>query len=119
MWRKPAFIGVTIVLLVGIMAAIPLRFAADWVSADEPTYDITTLAGKVASLNGTAGLQIRFSALIEEEADEGTAGTEANPPPINPPFVLSSPLDNSSIAAPNVLVNRDTAAASQNETAIA
>jgi hypothetical protein len=30
-----------------------------------PTYDINTLAGKVASLNGTAGLQIRFSSFIE------------------------------------------------------
>ncbi len=36
---------------------------------NSPTYDINTLAGKVASLNGTAGLQIRFSALIEQEAD--------------------------------------------------
>ena len=34
--------------------------------AAQQTYDINTLAGKVASLNGTAGLQIRFSAFIEE-----------------------------------------------------
>ena len=79
-------------------------------------YDINTLAGKVASLNGTAGLQIRFSAFIEEEAEEEDA-TNANA--ISPAFVQSSPLDGNSIQAPNVLVNQDTAAASQNETAIA
>lgn len=81
MWRKPAVIGTTIVLLVSLVVAIPVLFAASKAKADSPTYDITTLAGKVASLNGTAGLQIRFSALIEQEADEGTAGTVANPPP--------------------------------------
>ena len=36
----------------------------------QPTYNINTLAGKVASVKGTAGLQIRFSAFIEEEAEE-------------------------------------------------
>jgi hypothetical protein len=119
MWRKPAFIATTIVLLVSMAVAIPVLFAAHAAKADAPTYDITTLAGKVASLNGTAGLQIRFSALIEQEAEEGIPGTLASPPPINPPFVLSSPLDGSSVLAPNVTVNQDTAAASQNETAIA
>jgi hypothetical protein len=34
-------------------------------AAAAPQYDISTLAGKVASLHGTAGLQIRFSAFIE------------------------------------------------------
>jgi hypothetical protein len=79
-------------------------------------YDITTLAGKVASLNGTAGLQIRFSAFIEEEAEEEDA---SSPSTISPAFVLSSPLDGTSVAGPNVTVNQDIAAASQNETAIA
>ena len=37
------------------------------------TYDINTLAGKVASVNGTAGLQIRFSAFIEEESHDSSA----------------------------------------------
>lgn len=82
------------------------------------TYDITTLAGKVASLNGTAGLQIRFSAIIEEEAqvDSPYLGPTT---PITPAFVLSSPYDGSTVLAPAVTVNRDTAAAPQNETAIA
>ncbi len=85
-------------------------------AASTPTYDINTLAGKVASLNGTAGLQTRFSAFIEEEAEEEDAATSAA---ISPAFVLSSPLDGTTITAPAITVNQDTAAASQNETAIA
>ena len=88
------------------------------VGASQPTFDITTLKGKVASLYSTAGLQIRFSAFIEEEAQEPDA-TPASPTPINPAFVLSSPLDGTSVAAPDITVNQDTAAAPQNETAIA
>jgi hypothetical protein len=82
-------------------------------------YDISTLAGKVASLNGTAGLQTRFSAFLQEEADAAdvTAPTPASP--ITPTFVLSSPLDGNEVQPPDVTVNRDTAAAPQNETAIA
>src|SRR5438094_4088411 len=81
------------------------------------TYNINTLAGKVASLRGTAGLQIRFSAFLEQEAEE----PEGIPAPgsITPIHVLSSPLDGTTIVPPNVLVNQDTAAAPQNETAIA
>jgi hypothetical protein len=85
-----------------------------------PTYDITTLAGKVASLNGTAGLQIRFSAFIEQEADTSDGVSSPAPfTPITPSFVLSSPLDGASVLAPDVTVNQDTAGAPQNETAIA
>lgn len=80
------------------------------------TYHINTLAGKVASVNGTAGLQIRFSAFIEEEALETAAPASSV---ITPTYVLSSPLDGTSILAPDVTVNQDTAAAPQNETAIA
>ena len=86
-------------------------------SADN-TYDVTTLAGKVASLNGTAPLQIRFSAFIEQEAEEG----DANPvpaTPITPVHVPGSPLDATSVPGPAVTVNQDTAAAPQNETSIA
>ncbi len=101
-----------------VLAVLLLALVAQPAAAAGPTYDITTLAGKVASLNGTAGLQIRFSALIEQEAQEVSA-----PPgpktPITPAFVLSSPLDGSSVQAPAVTVNQDTAAAPQNETAIA
>jgi len=83
-----------------------------------PSYNINTLAGKVASLNGTAGLQTRFSAFIEEEAEVETPNVNPSAP-IVPAFVLSSPLDGSSVAAPDVTVNQDTAGAPQNETAIA
>jgi len=86
-------------------------------NADQPTYDLTTLAGKVAAVNGTAGLQTRFSALIEQEADQEDAAT--SPSAITPAHVLSSPLDGTSVLAPAITVNQDTAAASQNETAIA
>jgi len=80
-------------------------------------YDINTLAGKVASVNGTAGLQIRFSAFIEEESQDPSAPKPATP--ITPPNVLSSPLDGNVILAPAVTVNQDTAGAPQNETSIA
>jgi hypothetical protein len=85
--------------------------------ASQKSYDITTLAGKVASLRGTAGLQIRFSAFIEEEAADRSAPPVAAP--IVPTFVPGSPLDGDSVLPPDVTVNQDTAAAPQNETAIA
>src|SRR5260370_1555272 len=81
-------------------------------------YDINTLEGKLASLNGTAGLQIRFSAFLQQEAQEQSA-TQTPTSPITPSFVLSSPLDGNTVAAPDVTVNQDTAAAPQNETTIA
>ena len=89
-----------------------LSAATSWAN----TYDINTLAGKVASVNGTAGLQIRFSAFIQQESLETSAPTSSG---IAPSFVLSSPLDGTSIILPDVTVNQDTAAAPQNETAIA
>jgi hypothetical protein len=102
--------GLMLVLLAGVTVQSGI--------ASSPTYDITTLAGKVASLNGTAGLQIRFSALIEQEAEVETPNMVPTAP-INPTFVLSSPLDGGTIMPPAVRVNQDTAGAPQNETAIA
>jgi hypothetical protein len=87
-------------------------------SATTTTYDINTLAGKLASLNGTAGLQTRFSAFLQQEAQDPSA-SQAPTSPITPSFVLSSPLDGTTVTAPDVTVNQDTAAAPQNETAIA
>ena len=84
----------------------------------EKIYDINTLAGKIASLRGTAGLQIRFSAFLEQEADE--PGAPKGPlTPITPTHVLTSPLDGMMVTPPAVTANQDAAAASQNETAIA
>lgn len=93
--------------------ASALMLPAAWAQ----TYDINTLAGKVASVNGTAGLQIRFSAFIEQESQDSSAPPTATP--ITPAFVLSSPLDGTSILAPAVTVNQDTAGAPQNETSVA
>jgi branched-subunit amino acid transport protein len=45
--------------------ALMLPAALSQTSAAQTTSNINTLAGKVASVNGTAGLQIRFSAFIE------------------------------------------------------
>ena len=83
------------------------------------TYDINTLAGKVASVNGTAGLQIRMSAFLQQEADAGEVGATGSPGAITPTYVLSSKLDGTSVQGPDVTVNQDTAAATQNETNIA
>jgi len=111
---KSRLLFTTLVVLMLVVAVAVQPTSA----APQAKYDINTLAGKVASVNGTAGLQIRFSALIEEEAEEGDANL-VPATPITPPFVLSSPLDGSSVAAPAVTVNQDTAGAPQNETAIA
>ena len=109
--RSP--LGAALVALAVLTMALPSAIAAS------PTYDITTLAGKVASLRGTAGLQVRFSSFLEEEASEGNGPPPGPATPITPNFVLSSPLDATSIAGPDVLVNQDTAGAPQNETSIA
>ncbi len=107
-------------ILITTFASLTLLFsvAVQVGSAATPTYNINTLAGKLASLNGTAGLQTRFSAFLQEEAQDGTSNT-APMAPIVPNFVLSSPLDGSTILPPAVTVNQDTAAAPQNETNIA
>jgi hypothetical protein len=103
----------------GLVAVALLTLAMPAAIAASPTYDITTLAGKVASLRGTAGLQVRFSAFLEEEADEGDSPPPGPTSPITPNFVLSSPLDGTTIAGPAVRVNQDNAGAPQNETSIA
>ncbi len=111
--RKAATILVVLLVLAG------LTVQAAGAAPASVKYDINTLAGKVASLNGTKGLQIRFSAFIEEEAEEPSGSPAPGAPPIAPSFVLSSPLDGNTIAGPAIRVNLDTAGAPQNETAIA
>jgi hypothetical protein len=107
-----------VLLTLSILCALLGGGVAQASAAASPRYDINTLAGKVASLNSTAGLQIRFSAFIEEEAEDEEPNF-APAAPIAPAFVLSSPLDGNSVAPPAITVNQDTAAAPQNETAIA
>jgi hypothetical protein len=109
--------GSVLFIVAAAMALVAVR-PSSAVTQSARTYDINTLAGKVASLNGTAGLQIRFSALIEQEAEETFAPGPVNTP-ITPTYVLTSPLDGTTVLAPAVTVNQDTAAAPQNETAIA
>ncbi len=109
-----AFKVVGLLILALGFAVVPALAA----SGKPPTNDINTLAGKVAAVNGTQGLQIRFSAFIEQEAEIEDAAPSPSSP-ITPSFVLSSPLDGTSVLAPGVTVNQDTAGAPQNETAIA
>src|SRR5438128_3571913 len=103
-----------------IAAGIQVSAASPNTSAS-PTYDITTLAGKVASIRGTQGFYLRTSALLEQEADNLDVGASPpySPNAITPTFVLSSPLDGTSVSSPAVVVNQDPNAASQNEPAIA
>jgi hypothetical protein len=108
-----AAIGSLIFALVPALAAAPAQ-----TQSQASVHDVSTLAGKLASLNGTAGLQIRFSAFIEEEAALEAPNLTPSAP-ISPAFVLSSPLDGTNVLPPAVTVNQDTAGAPQNETAIA
>jgi hypothetical protein len=109
-------VAFTLVAAVAVAATVLLAGGAGSAAA-APQYDISTLAGKVASVNGTAWLQIRFSAFIEEEAEDTSAPPVSSP--ITPTFVPGSPLDGNTVQAPDVTVNQDTAGAPQNETAIA
>ncbi len=111
--KKARMIG-TMVMVIALVAMVGIQSG----SAAAPKYDINTLAGKVAAVNGTAGLQIRFSAFIEQEAEIEEPNLIPSAP-IDPTFVLSSPLDGDTILPPAVTVNQDTAGAPQNETAIA
>ena len=79
-----------------------------------PTYDTSTLAGKVASVRGTAGLRLRMSGFIEAEAGVETAGDvlEAD----GATLAAGAP---TSVQAPAITVNRDSGGAPQNETSIA
>src|SRR5450759_4064006 len=73
------------------MAGYGAMSFAGTTASSAPTYDITTLAGKVASVNGTAGLQIRFSAFIEQESSIDAPNPIPNTT-ITPTIVLSSPV---------------------------
>ncbi len=56
---------VLVVLGFAVIAAGVQVSAASSNTSASPTYDITTLAGKVASIQGTQGFYLRASALIE------------------------------------------------------
>src|SRR5439155_4357823 len=111
-----------VLLVVGfalIASAIPASAAASG-ATPSGNFDIATLAGKVASIRATEGFHLRLSSFLESQAGESEEVSAAAPgDPITPTFVLSSPLDGTSVAAPTVTINQDTHAASQNEPAIA
>src|SRR6266571_2953566 len=89
-------------------------------TGSQTTYDTTTLAGKLASVNNTPGLLITLSGFLQQEADMSDQNT--NPTPnaaIAPAHVLNSTLDGTTVQSPDVTVNQDTAAATQNEPTIA
>ena len=64
-------------------------------------------------------MQHRFWMCALQEADTSETGNPGPFTPITPTRVLSSPLDGTSNTSADVTVNQDTAAAPQNETAIA
>src|SRR2546427_448611 len=111
-----------VLLVVGfalIASAIPASAAASGATPSR-NFDIATLAGKAASIRATEGFHLRLSSFVESQAGESEEVSAAAPgDPITPTFVLSSPLDGTSVAAPAVTVNQDTHAASQNEPTIA
>lgn len=112
--RLPSvLLGVSTTAVLALATALP---AAD--AAAATAYDLNTLAGKVASVNATAPPFVRFSGYLQEEADADLDTSSASAP-ITPPFVLSSPLDGTSLASPEVTGNQDVNGAPQNETAIA
>ncbi len=83
-------------------------------TASAPTYDTSTIAGKVASVQGTAGLQIRMSAFLDADAtainDADALGSDGAT------LAAGSPTN---VLLPAVTVNQDRNAAPQNETSIA
>jgi hypothetical protein len=89
-WRGAAFFTAAFVWLVLPGGASP---------SPAERYDINTLAGKVASVHGTAGLLTRMSAFLEEEASDPSAPA-TGPAAITPTYVLTSPLDGTTVASP-------------------
>src|SRR3989442_14596207 len=80
------------------------------------------MAGKAAAVQPpqNQGPQITRSNYIHQKTDPADLATIPTPnTPITPSFVLSSNLDGQTVQSPDVTVNQDTAAASQNEPVIA
>src|SRR5438309_478234 len=89
-------------------------------TASQTSYDINTLAGKLASVKTTPGLLISLSGFLQQEADMSDQNANTTPnDPITPVHVLNSTLDGTTVNSPDVTVNQDTAAATQNEPTVA
>src|SRR3989442_6909846 len=100
---------VLVVLGFAVIAAGVQVSAASPNTSSSPTYDITTLAGKVASIRGTQGFYLRASALIEQEADsqDGWASPAYAPDPITRTDVLCSPPVCTSVSSSARVVDQD------------
>ncbi len=95
-----------------VTASAPLRV--------DSGLSLNSLAGKLASLQRTSGLNFAFSSFVAQEADlTDQADSPGLGTPITPKYVLTSSFDGTTVAAPDVTVNQDNAAATQNEPAIA
>lgn len=124
-------ISTTLLVTLTILTFLPILPAqAQTITAQNQLhvtdFNINTLAGKVASVNSVQGLNIQISGYVQQEADMSDSVTTPSPTstcsvgtPCAYTFILSSPLDGSSIGAPDVTVNQDNAGAAQNEPAAA
>ena len=99
-----------------LVAFVGMSAGALTAIADGTSSAIDTLSGKVAAVNGTAGLQIRMSAFIEAEAEAENDAFGVLAPD---GATLADPADGGAVTAPVVVMNQDTAGAPQNETSIA
>src|SRR2546425_12065739 len=109
--RYVAGIVVLVLGFVLIAAGAPASAAS---KGNSQTFDITTLAGKVASIQAKDGVYLRVSPFLEQEADAADAAPVPGPSsPITPTFILSRPLDGTSVAAPPLTVNPDQPGAAQ------
>src|SRR5207245_6449522 len=100
---------VLVVLGFAVIAAGVQVSAASPNTSASPTYDITPLAGKVASIRGTQGFYLRTSALLAEEPDNLDVGASPpySPNAITRSFFLSGPLDATSVSPPSLAVSKD------------
>src|SRR2546429_7183608 len=105
-------LAITVNGMQGASASVPLR-------VDSGGFNINTLQGKLDSVSHS-GVPFSLSNFLQDEAD--VADLAPNPTPntaITPTYVLNSNLDGTTVAAPDVTVNQDTLAATQNEPTIA
>lgn len=110
-FRKRAKIVLVVTAFAMPISAVSVYSTA---TASTPTYDTSTLAGKVASVNGTAGLQIRMSAFLDADATAINAADALGSDGAT--LAAGSPTN---VLSPAVTVNQDHNAAPQNETSIA
>jgi hypothetical protein len=110
-FRKRATTLLTVTALALPIGAVSFFGTA---TAATPTYDTSTMAGKVGSVQGTAGLQIRMSAFLDADVTAINAADALGSDGAT--LAAGSP---TKVLSPAVTVNQDGNAAPQNETSIA